>query len=422
MVFWLTCLTSVFAAADADSLLLSRQENFERFTHNFPTERVYVHFDNTSYYKGESIWYKAYVVRDDNLHHTDLSRILYVELLNPIGYPVETQKLVIENGQANGMFQLKDTLNAGFYEVRAYTAWMLNFTTGDPHGWRRMHGNEARRQWGERALRYMQGNAGIFSRVFPIYEKVEKGEFSKRRMPRLPKATATMALPIKDRLKIDFYPEGGNLVRDVQGRVAFQAHNAEGRTLNVAGALVRRGDSIGYFKTDYAGRGVFAVTPDSLDAEELIKGLELKITYQGNDYRFELPKPKRRGYSLNVFSAGDQLKTIIARNRRTDGMMLGLSVTSRGRTYYYNMVDLTDDERAVALIDKRSLQTGVNVVTLFTDKGKVLAQRLVFVNNHDRDGYKLTAIHNPQSTIHNPQSTIHNPQSPPTRRSLSTIS
>ena len=389
LVFWLTCLTTALATTDTDSLLFIRQENFERFSRLFPTERVYVHFDNTSYYKGEDIWYKAYVVRDDNLNHTNLSRILYVELLNPIGYPVETQKLVILNGQAHGSFHLTDTLNAGFYEVRAYTAWMLNFTTGDPHGWRRMQSNEAKRQWGDRVQRYLQGNAGIFSRVFPIYEKVDSGQFSKRRMPRLPKATSTMATPIKDRLLIDFYPEGGNLVSDVPGRVAFQAHNAEGRTLNVAGALIRRGDSIGYFKTDYAGRGVFSFTPDSLDADELIKGLELKLTYSGNTYRIDLPKPKKRGYSLNVFPAGDQLKTIIARNRKTDGMVLGLSITSRGHTYYYNTVDLTDDEQTVAFIDKRSLQTGVNVVTLYTEKGQVLAQRLVFVNNHDRDGFRL---------------------------------
>lgn len=377
---------------DIDSLLYGRQENFERFANQFPTERVYVHFDNTSYYKGERIWYKAYVVREDNLHQTDLSRILYVELLNPIGFPVETQKLVIENGQAHGSFELKDTLNAGFYEVRAYTTWMLNFTTGDPHGWRRMHSTQAIRQWGDRVQRYMKGNAGVFSRVFPIYEKVEKGEYSKRRMPRLPKATATVAPPVKDRLLIDFYPEGGNLIRDVEGRVAFQAHNAEGRTLNVAGELIRRGKSIGQFRTDYAGRGVFSVTPDSLDTEELTKGLELKLFYQGHTYNFELPKPKRKGYALSVFHAGDQLKTIVCRNSKTEGQQLGLSITSRGRTFYYDTVDLTDDERAVALVDKQSLQTGVNVVTLFTKDGQVLAQRLVFVNNHDMDGLRLMPI------------------------------
>ena len=389
---WLSCLILTFADdVDQDSLLLSRQENFERFSLLFPTERVYVHFDNTSYYKGENIWFKAYVVRDDNLHHTDISRILYVELLNPIGYPIETQKLVIENGQAHGSFELKDTLNAGFYEVRAYTQWMLNFTTGDPHGWRRMHSSQARRQWGERVLRYMKGNAGVFSRVFPIYEPVDNGNYYQRRMPQLAKATSSTIDKEKDHLMIDFYPEGGNLIRDVEGRIAYQAHNSEGRTLNVEGQLIRRGKTIGQFKSDYAGRGVFSVTPDSLDSEELTKGLELKVNYAGKSYTFPLPKPKKRGYSLCVFSNADQMKAIIARNAKTPGQQLGLSVTSRGHTYYYDMVDLESDLTAVTLIDKHSLQTGVNVVTLFTCDGKVLAQRLVFVNNHDMDGYKLLA-------------------------------
>lgn len=379
-------------AADADSVLLQRVENFSRFAKAFPQERVYVHFDNTSYYKGEQIWYKAYVVRDENLHPTNLSRILYVELLNPIGYPVETQKLVIDKGQAHGSFVLKDTLNAGFYEVRAYTSWMLNFTTGDAHGWDRLRRSEARRHYGERFQRYLQGNAGVFSRVFPIYEKVDSGRYAQRRMARLPKATASLVDPVKDKLEIDFYPEGGNLVRGVPTRVAFQAHNAEGRTLNVAGALYRRGDSIGYFRTDYAGRGVFSVTADSLDTEELTDGLQLRLTYNSHNYRFSLPKARKRGYSLSVFSAGGQLKAMVARNNRTDGLPLGLSITSRGRVYYYNMLDLTASERAVALVDEHSLPTGVNVVTLFTQEGQVLAQRLVFVNNHDLAGLTLKNI------------------------------
>ena len=382
-------------AIDNDSLLLSRQENYERFSKAFPQERVYVHFDNTSYYKGEQIWYKAYVVRDDNFHHTNLSRILYVELLNPIGYPIETQKLPIVNGQANGSFQLKDTLNAGFYEVRAYTTWMLNFTTGDPHGWHRMYTQSAKRRYGERLQRYLQGNAGIFSRVFPIYEKVDSGQYSKRRMPRLNKATATMVTPEKEKLFIDFYPEGGNLVRDVQSRVAFQARNAQGRTLNVAGALMRRGDSIGYFRSEYAGRGVFAVTPDSLDTENLTDGLELKLTYQGKNYKFPLPKPKKRGFTLGVYASDHQLKTIVARNKHTKGEQLGLSVTTRGHTVYYDMIDLHKELQSTIVLDNSTLETGVNIVTLFTTDGKVLAQRQVFINNHDHDGYRLLAQHKP---------------------------
>ena len=116
-------------AGGVDSLKLAVcQANFDRFAAAYPQERVYLHFDNTSYYKGERIWYKAYVVGGSDFRAAPLSRILYVELLNPMGYPVGTQKLPLRGGQADGSFELSDTINAGFYEVRAYTAWMLNFT------------------------------------------------------------------------------------------------------------------------------------------------------------------------------------------------------------------------------------------------------------------------------------------------------
>ena len=85
---------------DPDSLLTLRQENFERFARQNPQERVYLHFDNTSYYKGEHIWFKAYVVDGASLKASDMSRILYVELVNPIGFPIETQKLMVRNGMS----------------------------------------------------------------------------------------------------------------------------------------------------------------------------------------------------------------------------------------------------------------------------------------------------------------------------------
>ena len=58
-------------------------------------EKVYVHTDNTCYFIGDTIWYKAYVVRADNLHPTDMSKMLYVELLAPDGVVVDRQRVVV---------------------------------------------------------------------------------------------------------------------------------------------------------------------------------------------------------------------------------------------------------------------------------------------------------------------------------------
>ena len=404
---WLLLATFMAMAQDdaAQKQLTTLQENFDRFAKNYPQERVYLHFDNTSYFKGEHIYYKAYVVDDASLKPSDLSKILYVELVNPIGYPVETQKLMVRNGQTSGSFLLKDTLNAGFYEVRAYTAWMLNFTPGNPstvtskdrrenygHGWNRLTGILAKDFYGERFQQYLRGNAGIFSRVFPIYESVEKGRYDVKRIPRLPKATASLKNEEKDKLKIDFYPEGGNMVRGVPTRVAFQARTTEGRTLNIEGRMVRNGKQIGTFKTDYAGRGLFNVTTDESDEadDELMRGMKLSVNYEGHDYTFRLPKAYSRGYVLNVFSSGENaLRATVARNSDTPGMYLGMSVTSRGKTLNNEVLDMTKTDRANVIVEKASLQTGVNIFTLYNEKGNVLAQREVFINNHDMDGMRL---------------------------------
>lgn len=135
--------------------MVNRINLFNRY---LPQEKVYLHFDNTAYFMGK-MWFKAYVLRSDNHHATDVSRVLYVELLDRSGNVVETQKLPIgAMGQADGVFDLRNVLAGGFYEVRAYTRYMLNWDSS----------------W-------------LFSRVFPIFETPGKeGDYSRPSLGKQP--------------------------------------------------------------------------------------------------------------------------------------------------------------------------------------------------------------------------------------------
>ena len=62
----------------------------------FPQERVYLHFDNTAYYLGETMWFKAYVTEGVKDTPSTLSKVLYVELCAPEGYVVETKKYKLD--------------------------------------------------------------------------------------------------------------------------------------------------------------------------------------------------------------------------------------------------------------------------------------------------------------------------------------
>ena len=115
-------------------------------------EKVYLHFDQTGYYLKETIWFTAYVLNESN-RPTDISKILYVELLSPEGGPVKTHKYKIEDGMCHGEFYLDSAYLSGFFEVRAYTRHMRNY-----------------------------GEDNYFTRVFPVFDIVFQGDYGYRRI------------------------------------------------------------------------------------------------------------------------------------------------------------------------------------------------------------------------------------------------
>ena len=145
-LFALLCLavSLTYTYASGDSVAVARPSdnilaylrNAMRFNLYSPQEKVYLHFDNTGYFKGEYIRFKAYVTRCDTERKTDLSHILYVELVNPSGDVVEKRKLKIVDGEADGDIKVDSIQTTGFYEVRAYTrqlGYACLFLKGVPH-------------------------------------------------------------------------------------------------------------------------------------------------------------------------------------------------------------------------------------------------------------------------------------------------
>ncbi len=364
---------------------LATADSIQKYFSLVQQERVYMHFDNTSYYKGDSIWFKAYVVGERDLKNINASKILYVELVNPYGIPVETKKLVISRGQAHGCMALADTINAGYYEVRAYTSWMLNFCRGDKHGNPFFYQKRTKDILGNHYQRFLYNNMGIYSRVFPVYDAQADGNYQYKTMQQPPKTTSDLVVHNKkDELVVKFYPEGGNLVDGVRTRVAFEASNELGKKINLIGDVICGGEEQ-RVQTLYAGRGCFEITPR--------QGMPMlfKARYNGKEYSFSLPKVERRGYVLNVYNNGDSTRLSVRRNAETEGKTVGLVGYSRGSLVYGNNVDLLTAKEWTMAVSNKDLKTGVNIFTLFTADGSTVAQRQVFVDNHQIDTLFLKA-------------------------------
>lgn len=330
--------------------------NIVTFNQMYPQEKVYLHFDNTGYYMGETIWFKAYVVNPINNRPNILSRVLYVELLSPEGRVLQTQKLKIENGQCNGQFSLAELLHAGYYEVRAYTALMLNWA-----------------------------DAPMFSRVFPIFNAPQTEGKNMYDNPRMLKTSHSERLPQmrakapKGRnMGITFFPEGGYMIEGIPANVAFKVTDKNGNALMANGKICNQnGEEITTWETVHHGMGSFSITPNAGETyyAEIIGNSD-------KEQRFWLPTVRKEGYAMTINNMEDdtlKLKVIRPTRENIKDEVLGISAMCRGQVILFKQVEWNEQNEFEMNWPKDKLIEGVCQFTLFNTVGQVYAERLAFI-------------------------------------------
>ena len=376
LLFLSFCVSPFSSMAQVDSSILAMADWVKAYNHfgkYNPQEKVYLHFDNTGYYLGETMWFAAYVVTAPQLRPTQMSKVLYVELLTPEGRIVETKKLKIEGGRCHGEFALTSPLLvAGFYEVRAYTRVMLNW------------------------------EGSYYTRVFPVFDRPEEpGQYAMKitrypRSQRVPEERA--AAPDYKSLNLSFYPEGGEMVEGLPGRVAFKAVDDEGRSVAVSGTVYDSDERpVATLETRHQGMGSFSLTPGD-------KPCRAEITHDGKTYRYTLPEAKATGYTLGVDNSDrDSLHIKIRRSRDIQGGWVGLTVSCRGIAHAFEVADLRGQEEAKLHLSKADFPAGVQQITLFTPEGEVLGERLAY---HQRDDHQLHITVDGQKSSYRPYEKI----------------
>jgi len=331
--------------------------NIHQFNSIFPQEKVYLQFDNTSYYAGETIWFKAFVVNASTLKRAQ-SRVLYVDLISPTGVLLKQQKLKVVAGQADGSFPLMDGATeqsrekmgvieypSGFYEIRAYTNYMLNF-------------NEET----------------VFSRVFAVYEKPKKEGNYYVETPTIRyrwEKTQEEIRPETEKLRkinCEFYPEGGHLVLGKPCRVAFKVTDDTGFGIDADGVL---DDTDISFSTVHDGMGWFTFTPTT-------RRSSVTLNVDGKSRSFSLPVAEVSGVTLQVdVSDTDEMLLRMDCTPELAGVTLGVAVTCRGE-----LVDFCTIETSLQPVEKtlsmKGIPEGVCRIYLFGRDGSIYASRSVY--------------------------------------------
>lgn len=337
------CLTLPAYCQTDNSVLTNIISKLKTLSTDHIAENVYLHFDKPYYAAGDTMYYKAYVTLGENHELSRLSGVLHVDLIDPSDKIHKSQMLQVVNGVAWGDFELPRSLPKGNYNVRAYTKYMEN-----------------------------TGEESFFNKRIPIGSVTGGPAVADH------EGTANVGKP-----DIQFFPESGNLVTGVESKVAFKAIGATGLGVNVKGIVVDNTNAeVARFASTHLGMGTFFLIPAAG------KSYKAKLTYaDGAQAVVDLPQAEAKGVMLAVMDTTDKFTVEIVTNsaylKENLNKDLYLVIYSGG---VVNSVKTKLDGHILGLtVKKDQFPSGVARVTLFSQTGEPLCERLVFVQNNDLD-------------------------------------
>jgi hypothetical protein len=100
-------------------------QKLRNYYSRFQPEYIEGHLNKVSLTQGERLLFKLWINSTSKSPH-NLSVIVYAEIVDDTNTILSRQKLRVSNGEADGMFEIPETLPTGEYSFRAYTLWMRN--------------------------------------------------------------------------------------------------------------------------------------------------------------------------------------------------------------------------------------------------------------------------------------------------------
>lgn len=396
-------------------------------------EKVYLHFDRTMLKPGESLWFSAYVRDANTLQPSAKSDMIYVEFIAPNGTVLKKLKLIAVDGIAKGDIQTTEELAGGIYKIKAYTNWQKNFNTTFernitlqktvlPH--LRMQLDFEREAYGagdeviaKLDLNTLE-NTPLANFDFNYQVSVAGANISQQQSKtdekghvefkfNLPKdlnsndglvnvmlqyngqgESISRSIPIVlNKMDVQFFPEGGDLVADLDQRIAFKALNEFGKPADVEGTIINsNGVIVSNFKSYHQGMGAFNFHP--LKDEKYTAKITQPKNIKGE---FELPKALPNGNTLEVVNVDNEEMQVKVQTAENESLTLVLQAQGK----LIHTVSTSAKAGAHLLkIPTQDAPMGVAQLTLFDRQERPHAERLVFLNKHKTLDIKITTNKN----------------------------
>jgi len=293
-------------------------------------EKLLINFNSTFLLVGESLLFN--VQCRDAITNTlsALSKIVYIEIIDEESRPILQTRIELVDGIGSGDFFLPSILGTGNYTVVAYTSWMRNFPV-----------------------------EGFFNKVITIINPFKRPTYQ--------------VSNLKQGLNIEFFPEGGNIIRGITNTIGFLIN--QNSKLNTP-YTVRIIDDLGTLVTESTstreGTGIISLLP--------MPDRTYKVSIDGNQYSFfkDLPTPKEEGIAIRTVTTREFIDVNLSYRGLENNISATVAVLHQGTFVYKALVKFVSDTVHLQ-IKNNLLPSGFSKVVVFNDASVVTNERTIFI-------------------------------------------
>lgn len=389
-----------------------------------PNEKIYVCTDKPYYSAGENIWCKAFLVDESSLTPTCNSQFIYVELIDRFDSVCSRIKLKNDSNKFSGHIKLPPTLQEGYYEIRAFTNWMLNFSESCIYRKQLYIGNDLDKRIISKMIYTLtpEGKYIVNCHLSNVFGSPEKNaKISIQEEKNLQKTKARQYITDTDgniRFEIDtldnkhfltfmtnqngfafrhkeivpsfrndfdiqFFPESGVLLANEVQTIAFKAIDNNGLATEITGQIFDNDNKeITTIRSVNKGMGKFSLQPQAGKSYHAVVR-----TNKGLFKTVQLPLVKTTGIALKIlFNRNTEIiyQVINHSSESNDSMVL----VARSRGKFLFALPLQNPAGKIA---ESVLPEGIISFSVMSEKGITFCERLYFSRNFRLPVCKMTS-------------------------------
>ena len=408
------CSKSTDAQVSSFNTEIARK--FVKQSVNAPQEKAYLQTDKPYYCAGEDIWFKGYLVNAMTHIPKSLSRYLYVELINKANTVISRVKIRKDSLGFAGCIKLKPDMQAGNYALRAYTNWMQNATPDfffsknisianpiDDQISSMIDFGTMKKGKIEATIRFTDASGNpISGKSIDGVQSWDNPQNSKNTLTTNKNGQISMQLSIdssklstkfidvsmsdpgnkyKNRFylpelsndfDVQFFPEGGNALVDIQQVIAFKAVGHDGMSVDIDGKVYSgANEEVAELRSSNKGMGKFSI--------EMHPGESYYVKVKsdkGIEKKFNLPSPQTAGVGLHILhSKGRIIYEVINKTAKPNSAYY-LLIHSRGKMIAAMKLNSPAGQFAESI-----LPAGIVSFSVIDSLNNTYSERLFFVRS-----------------------------------------